>query len=440
MIDIKLIRERPEEVKKMLQKRHSNFPINKLIEKDTQWRQLKKTLEEKKHEKNKVSEQIAKTKPNQLIKQTQDEENQKFSKPEQFEKLAQELKKEIKQLEEKINKEKQELDKLILACPAMLDKTVPEGKTEKDNPVIRIIGEPKKYSFELKNHAELIEQLNIGNFEKAAQTSGRGFNYLFNDLALLDLALQKFAIDFLMKKGHSLITPPLMLNKKIYEGVVDLTDFENVMYKIQDEENYLIATAEHPLIALFENEVLDEEQLPLKLVGLSPAFRKEIGAHGVDTRGLFRMHQFNKVEQIIICKPEDSKKALEELHTNAEELYKKLEIPFRTIEICAGDLSIKNAKQYDIEAWFPRQQEYKEVGSSSNCVDFQSRALNIKFGKRGGAKEFVHTLNATGIATSRALVAILENNQNEKGEIEIPKLLIPYMNGKTKINTNKKIL
>ncbi len=422
MIDIKIIREKPEEVKKMLQKRHSNYPIDKLIQADKQWRQLKKELEEKKHKKNEVSEEIAKTKNQKLILQMK------------------QLKEEIKQTEEKMKQAKQEMDSLIIRCPAMLDETVPEGKDEKDNVEIRKWGKPKKYNFELKNHAELIEQLNIGDFEKAAQVTGRGFNYLFNDLALLDRALQQFAIDFLIKKGHQYISPPFILGKKAYEGVVDLSDFENVMYKIQDEENYLIATAEHPLIALFMNEVLPEEQLPLKLVGFSPAFRKEIGAHGVDTRGLFRMHQFNKVEQIMITKPENSKQALEYLHANAEEMYKLLEIPFRTIEICAGDLSIKNAKQYDIEAWFPRQNQYKEVGSSSNCVDFQSRALNIKYGKRGGEKEYVHTLNATGIATSRALVAIIENNQQEDGSITIPKVLVPYMNGKTKIIKNKKII
>ncbi len=422
MIDIKIVREKPEEVKKMLEKRHSNYPLDKLIKADKKWRELKTKLENKKHEKNKVSQEIAETKSQEQIQQMK------------------KLKEEIKQTEQEIDAVKKELDKLILACPAMLDETVPEGKDEQDNVEIRKWGEPKQFNFELKNHAELIEELNIGNFEKAAQASGRGFNYLFNDLALLDLALQKFAIDFLMKKGHSLVTPPLMLNKKAYEGIVDMEDFENVMYKIQDENNYLIATAEHPLIALFANEVIPEEQLPIKLVGVSPAFRKEIGAHGVDTRGLFRMHQFNKVEQIILSKPEDSKKYLEELHANAEELYKALEIPFRTIEICAGDLSIKNAKQYDIEAWFPRQKQYKEVGSSSNCVDFQSRALNIKYGKRGGNKEYVHTLNATGIATSRALVAILENNQQEDCSIIIPKVLVPYMNGKTKILKNKEIL
>ena len=422
MIDIKIIREKPEEVKKMLQKRHSNYPIDKLIQADKQWRQLKKELEEKKHKKNEVSEEIAKTKNQKLILQMK------------------QLKEEIKQTEEKMKQAKQEMDSLIIRCPAMLDETVPEGKDEKDNVEIRKWGKPKKYNFELKNHAELIEQLNIGDFEKAAQVTGRGFNYLFNDLALLDRALQQFAIDFLIKKGHQYISPPFILGKKAYEGVVDLSDFENVMYKIQDEENYLIATAEHPLIALFMNEVIPEEQLPIKLVGFSSAFRKEIGAHGVDTRGLFRMHQFNKVEQIMITKPENSKQALEYLHANAEEMYKLLEIPFRTIEICAGDLSIKNAKQYDIEAWFPRQNQYKEVGSSSNCVDFQSRALNIKYGKRGGEKEYVHTLNATGIATSRALVAIIENNQQEDGSIKIPKVLVPYMNGKTKIIKNKKII
>ncbi len=411
VFDVKLIRENPEEVRKMLEKRHSSFPLDELIKKDEEWRKKLYELQQLRHERNKVSEELANERNEDKINRMK------------------QLKQEIKRLEEETASLEREVNSLLMKCPNMLHPDVPEGKDEKDNIEIRRWGEPVKKSFELKPHGELIEALGLGDFEKAAKVAGRGFNYLFSELALLDLALQRFALDFLINKGYRLVLPPYMLRRKAYEGIIDLDDFEKVMYKIEEEDLYLIPTSEHPLIALYADEVIPEEDLPVRMVGLSTAFRKEIGAHGVDTRGLFRMHQFNKVEQIIICKPEDSEKHFEEMHANIEEIYKKLGIPFRTVEICSGDLSIKNYRQYDIEAWFPRQGKYAEVGSTSNCTDFQSRGLNIKYGKRGGEKEYVHTLNATGLATSRAIVAILENYQNEDGTITVPEVLIPYMNG-----------
>jgi seryl-tRNA synthetase len=248
----------------------------------------------------------------------------------------------------------------------------------------------------------------------------------------------QFAVDNLVKKGFKLFIPPLMLGRKAYEGVTDLADFENVMYKVEGEDLYLIATSEHPIAAYFMNEVIPEEELPIKIVGMSPCFRKEIGSHGVDTRGLFRVHQFWKVEQFILCKPEDSWKYHEELQKNSEELYTELGVPFRVVNICTGDLGVIAAKKYDTEAWFPRQKAYQEVGSNSNCTDYQARRLNIKFGKRGaGNLQLVHTLNNTAIATSRAMVAILENFQNKDGSVDIPKALWPYMNKVKKIEAKK---
>jgi len=412
MIDIKIIREKPEWYKENLKKRGSEFQLDKLISKDKEWRNSLQELEKLRHEKNVLTQEIAKQRDEEKIKRVR-ELNQAISK----------LEGETKEVE-------QEVKNLLMNSPNVIHDSVPIGKTEKDNVEIRKWGEPVKKNFKLKSHGEVIEELGIGNFEKAAQVTGEGFNYLFGDLALLDMALQRFAIDYLTKKRFKLVYPPFMLRKRAYEGAIELNAFEEQMYKIKDEDKFLIATSEHPLIALYSNEVIPEEELPIKLVGVSTAFRKEAGAHGVDTKGLFRMHQFNKVEQVVICKPEDSYKYLEEIHKNIEELYKQLKIPFRTIEICSGDLSIKNSKQYDIEAWFPRQNKYAEVGSSSNCTEFQSRGLNIKYGKIGGEKEYAHTLNATGMATSRAMVAILENYQNEDGSVAIPKALIPYMNGK----------
>jgi seryl-tRNA synthetase len=229
-----------------------------------------------------------------------------------------------------------------------------------------------------------------------------------------------------------------MLNRKAYEGVTDLGDFENVMYKIDSEDLYMIATSEHPIAALYMNEVIAEEDMPLKMVGYSPCFRKEIGSHGVDTRGIFRVHQFWKIEQFIFCKPEDSWKHHEELIKNSEELFQALEIPYRVVNICTGDIGTVAAKKYDLEVWMPRQNAYKEACSCSNCTDYQARRLNIKYGKRGsGDLKLIHTLNDTAIATSRALVAIIENFQNEDGSIDIPKVLWPYMNGKKKIVAQK---
>jgi len=263
--------------------------------------------------------------------------------------------------------------------------------------------------------------------ERAAKTSGHGFFFLKKDLVLLDLAIQRFALDFLKKKGFIIIEPPFMIKRKPYEGVVDLTDFENVMYKIENEDLYLIATSEHAMGAMFMDEVFDKKDLPLKLAGVSACFRKEVGAHGKYTKGLFRMHQFNKIEQFVFCLPEQSEKMLEEIQRNAEELYQALGLHFRVVELCSGDLSILKNRSYDTEVWMA-DGNFREVGSATNCTDYQSRRLNIKFreGEGKAAAGFVHTLNNTALATSRTMIAILEQFQQKDGSVVIPKVLVPY--------------
>jgi len=303
------------------------------------------------------------------------------------------------------------------------------GNNEEEFAKFAKLKEIKKFDFELKGHGEIIEKLNLGDFDNAAKVSGRGFYYLSGDLALMELALQKFAIDQLIKKGFTLTEVPLMLRRKPYEGVTDLSDFETMMYKIENEDLYLVATSEHAIAARFMNHVFNENELPKKFVGISPCFRKEIGSHGVDEKGIFRVHQFNKVEQFVFCKPEDSWKIHEELIKNSEELFKKLKLPYRVVNICTGDIGTVAAKKYDLEVYMPREKAYKEVVSCSNCTSYQAERLNIKYVKCH-EKDFAHTLNCTAIATSRALRAILENYQQKDGTIKVPAVLVPYMDGK----------
>ena len=260
------------------------------------------------------------------------------------------------------------------------------------------------------------------------------------DLAILDLALQRLAIDMLIKKGFTPIQPPLMMNRRAYEGVTDLSDFENVMYKIEGEDLYMIATSEHPLVSMYMDEIFEEKDLDnaIKLAGMSPCFRREIGKHGLDERGLFRVHQFNKIEQVIICKPEKSWDLFEEISKNQQEYMQALKIPYRIVNVCTGDMGVVAAKKFDLEGWSPREGKYIELGSCSNCTSYQAVRLNIKYRKKDGTKEFVHTLNNTMIPTTRTLRVIIENYQTKEGTIKVPKALAPYMNGITEIKGVKK--
>ncbi len=426
MLDIRFIRENPDEIKSNLEKRGDREKaswVDELIKKDAEWRRLKQEADALRSSRNTLNLEI-----NQLKKQGKDISKKL--------KEAKELPKKISSAEKELEKLQQKIIFIQMRLPNMLHESVPVGKDSSENVEVRKWGAPKKLAFELKPHGELAEALGVADFKRAAKVSGTGFVYVKGALAMLDLALQKFAIDTLMDKCYTLIEPPLMISRKAYEGVTDLADFENVMYKVEGADSYLIATSEHPMGAMHSDEVFEEKDLPIRLCGVSPCFRKEIGSHGVDTRGLFRMHQFNKVEQFIFCRPEDSWKMHEELQKNSEELYKKLKIPFRVVNICTGDIGTVASKKYDIEAWFPRDNSYAEVGSNSNCLSYQAVRLNIKYKKRtkeGETREYVHTLNNTAIATSRAMRAILENYQNKDGSVTVPEALVKYMNGITKI-------
>ena len=389
--------------------------MDPLLNKDKEYLDLLKKEEELRHKRNLLTDEIR-----QLKKQGKDAKEKI--------KEAQEFPKKVAELTEKVESLRAEIRNYLMRIPNILHESVPTGKDETENKVLRKWGEIKKFNFDLKTHGELIESLNLGDFDNAAKVAGRGFYYLIGDLALMDLALQRFAIDHLAKKGYILSEVPLMLRRKPYEGVTDLSDFETMMYKIDNEDLYLIATSEHAIGARFMDHLFNEDDLPKKFVGVSPCFRKEIGSHGIDEKGLFRVHQFNKVEQFIFCKPEDSWKLFEELIGNAEELCKKLKLPYRVVSICTGDIGTVAAKKYDLEVYMPREKAYKEVVSCSNCTSYQAARLNIKYSK-GSEKEFVHTLNSTAIATSRTLRGILENYQQKDGSVKVPAVLVPYMNG-----------
>lgn len=345
---------------------------------------------------------------------------------------------EAKELPERIREIEAERDELgeairyrMMRLPNILHESVPIGKDDTENVEIKRWGEPRVPPFDLKNHGALAVEHDWADFERAAKISGSGFYFLKGRLALLDMAIQRFAMDLLVARGYTPIIPPYMMNRAAYEGVTDLADFENVMYKIEDEDAYLIATSEHPMAAMYSGEIFEEKDLPLRLVAVSPCFRREIGAHGIDTRGLFRVHQFHKVEQFIYSTPEQSWDLHEELLENAEEIFQQLGLPYRVVSICTGDIGIVAAKKYDLEVWMPREERYREVVSCSNCTAYQAVRLNIKVRDPSEftAKQYAHTLNSTAVATSRTIRAILENYQNEDGSVTIPKPLRPYLYG-----------
>ncbi|MEM5777092.1 MAG: serine--tRNA ligase [Candidatus Aenigmatarchaeota archaeon] len=421
MLDMKLIRENPEIVKNDLMKRQEIDKIkwvDDLLDFDKKRREIIVKVNELRKKRNEITEEIAKLKKqgkdaNKLLKQVK------------------EIPEKIKQLEEELTEYEEKVNWYLLRLPNILHESVPFGKDDKDNVVIKIWGKPPKFDFEPKNHLEILEGLGLIDLERAAKVAGAGFYYLKEDLVLLDQALQRFAIDHLRKKGFKLILPPYMLRKDAYMGVTDLDTFHDVLYKIEDEDLYMIATAEHPLGAMFKDEVFSKKELPLKLVGVSPCFRKEVGAHGKYTKGLFRVHQFHKVEQFVFCLPEQSWQIHEELQQNSEELYQALGIHYRVVNVCTGDIGSIAAKKYDIEFWMADGQ-FREIGSNSNCTDYQARRLNIKYREKDGQAPigFVHTLNNTALATSRTIIAIIEQYQQKDGSVIIPKPLRPYMDGK----------
>ncbi len=420
MIDIKLVRENPELVKEKLKKKFQEdrvYIIDKIRKKDVDWRNFKGRVDQLRHQRNLISQEIANAKKagknvSELMKK------------------AKLIPDKIEEIENKSKKLESEIETLLKQIPNIIHESVPIGKDSSQNVVKEVIGKPIVPDFPVKNHAELAEALGIADFETSAETSGKGFFYLKGDLALLNQALISYARDFMVKKGYTYVETPFMIRKKVLEGVYSKSEIDQMAYKVEGEDLYLIATSEHPLIGMFIGKTLKKEDLPIKLTSYSMCFRKEIGSHGIDEKGLYRTHQFNKQEMVVICRPEDSYKYYDELLKLSKELFKALEIPIRENESCSGDLADLKAKGADLEAWSPRQKEYFEITSVTNMEEAQARRLGIKFVDEKNQRRFVHTLNNTAIATSRALVAIIENFQNKDGSINIPKVLQPYMNGK----------
>lgn len=426
---MKLIRESPEMVRQNLQKRgdpENLRMLKELIQHDSLWRKNLTRLNELRHERRQMTANIA------GLKKKGKEANDEIQK-------GKAIDAEITTLEKQVGEDEQKVQEFLMRLPNLLHESVPAGKDENDNVQTKSWGKPPKFAFTPKGHAEIGLGLDIMDIERAGKISGARFFYLKGNGVLLDLALRTFALKEMAKKGYVLIEPPFLMRREPYEGVVALADFEEVLYKIENEDLYLIATSEHPMAAMFMNETFNSKDLPLKLAGISTNFRKEAGAHGKDTRGIFRTHQFNKVEQFVFCKPEDSWGMHEQLLRNAEELVQKLGLPYRVVNVCTGDIGTVAAKKYDIEAWMPAQNGYREIISCSNCTDYQARRLKIKYREKEGEspKGFVHTLNSTAIATGRSIVAILENYQQEDGSIIVPEALREYMDGMDKIKAKQ---
>jgi seryl-tRNA synthetase len=424
MLDIRLIRQDSTFVRNNL-KRRGNLEylslLDTLLKDDRQWRQALTQLNDLRHTKNELTLEIA------SLKKNKQEITDKIA-------FVGILSQEIKTLVHSVEIFEANIQSALMKLPNLLHNSVPYGIDDSENVVIKQCGQPPVFDFKPKNHLDLALNLDMIDLERAAKTAGHGFYYLKGALARLDYAIMTYTMDFLMERGFTLIEPPYLLRKKPYLGVTDLEFFGDQLYKINNEDLYLIATSEHPMAAFYMDDVLLQSNMPVRFVGISTNFRKEVGAHGRYTRGLFRVHQFNKIEQFIFCEPEDSWQLHEELEANSEMLYQNLGLCFRVVNVCTGDIGTIAAKKYDIEAWMADGQ-YRETGSNSNCTDYQARRLNIRYRKKTGQSPigFVHTLNNTGLATARTMIAILEQYQQEDGSINIPKVLHPYMNGRTKL-------
>ncbi len=420
VIDLDLVRREPEKVEQNLARRRNPEYLRIFSEAraaDAQWRAALRIADNLRRRRNELSHRMA-------------EARGRGGPSAELTAEAKSIPDQLKATEAEESDLLKTRDSLLRRLPNLLDDSVPYGKDDSENVVVTTWGTPGAGGPELRSHGEVLEGLGMVDFDRAHRVSGGGFYYLSGPFVLLDLALQRFALDLLISRGFTPVAPPYMLRREPYEGVTDLADFENVMYKIEEEDLYLIATSEHPLAALYQGEILDEDTLPIRLAGISMNFRKEIGGHGVDQKGIFRTHQFQKVEQFVFCRPEESPAIHEELRANAEELFRRLGVPYRVVNVCTGDLGSVAAKKYDLEAWFPRQQAYREVVSCSNCTDYQARRLGIRLGKAGRPEKTVpHTLNSTAVATSRGLAVILEQYQRPDGSVTIPEVLRPYLGG-----------
>jgi len=417
MLDIRLIREQPDLVRDNLAKRGMDLGrVQEITDIDERRRSAITKANALKKERNDVAMHIRDAKSSGIDVAPEIERMRAINGD------ITALDAEVKGLEE-------ELSRLLMRMPNILHASVPVGD---ENVPIRTWGSITPPSFTPKSHVDIIESLGLADLERAAKVAGARFYYLKRDLVLLDYALMQFAMEYLHGKGYQLIEPPYMMKRAPYEGVTDLGDFEDVMYKIEGEDLYLIATAEHPMAAMHMDEIFEGDALPIRYAGISPCFRKEAGSHGKDTKGIFRVHQFNKVEQFIFCRQEDSWGFLEELIANAEGIYQQLDLPYRVVDICTGDIGTVAAKKYDLEAWMPAQETYRELVSCSNCTDYQARRLNVRYRTKEG-NMMCHTLNSTAIATTRTLVCLIEHYQQEDGSLRIPDVLRPYLGNRKEI-------
>ena len=426
MIDIKFLRENPDVVKENIKKKFqdSKLPlVDEVISLDVERRKAQQEADELKASKNKIAKEIG-----ALMGQGKKEEAEakKAEVAANSARLA-ELEKKQAELEEKVNN-------IMMVIPNIIDPTVPIGKDDSENVEIKKYGEPVVPEFEVPYHTEIMEKLKGIDLDAARKVAGNGFYYLMGDVARLHSAVLAYARDFMIERGFTYCIPPYMIHGNVVSGVMSFPEMEAMMYKIEGEDLYLIGTSEHSMIGKFIDTMLPEEELPHTLTSYSPCFRKEKGAHGIEERGVYRIHQFEKQEMIVVCKPEESPMWFEKLWQNTVDLFRSMDIPVRTIECCSGDLADLKVKSFDVEAWSPRQKKYFEVGSCSNLGDAQARRLKIRVKGKDGNKYFAHTLNNTVVAPPRMLIAFLENNLQEDGSIKIPEVLRPYMGGKSEIS------
>ena len=425
MLDIKFVRENPDAVKENIKKKFQDAKlplVDEVIELDKQARALQQEADELRAKKNAIAKQIG-----ALMAQGKKEE-------------AEEVKKEVAknaarlaELEKQEPQVREELKKKMMVIPNIIDPTVPIGKDDSENVELERFGEPVVPDFEVPYHTDIMEKLNGIDLDSARKVAGNGFYYLMGDIARLHSAVISYARDFMIDRGFTYCVPPFMIRSNVVTGVMSFDEMDAMMYKIEGEDLYLIGTSEHSMIGKFIDTINDEEKLPYTLTSYSPCFRKEKGAHGIEERGVYRIHQFEKQEMIVVCKPEESKEWYDKLWKNTVDLFRSLDIPVRTLECCSGDLADLKVKSCDVEAWSPRQKKYFEVGSCSNLGDAQARRLKIRVKGKDGNKYFAHTLNNTVVAPPRMLIAFLENNLNADGSVNIPKALQPYMGGKEKL-------
>ena len=418
MLDMSMFREHADVLRADHDKRempHDN--IDEVIRLDEEWRQARYDADQLRKKRNEAARGIAEAK-----------KSGDSSAADAILAEVASLGQEIDALSEKVDSCLAERDAIRMRVPNILHDSVPVGEDDQKNTLHSLHGDKTELGFEARNHNDLIEMNNWVDLARGAKVTGSRFYFLQGDLARLEMALQSYSANFLMDRGYTLVQPPLMMNREAYEGVTDLGDFETVMYGIEPDKYYLIATSEHPLTAMRMDEIIEPSELPIKLVGVSSCFRREVGAHGLSDRGIWRVHQFTKIEQIVICNPDDSWGHHEDLLTNAVELWDSLGLHYRVVNICTGDMGTVASKKYDLEAWLPGANAYKEVVSCSNCTDYQANRLRMRYRTTEG-NAAVHTLNSTAVATSRALVAIMEQYQNEDGTVRVPDVLVPHMGG-----------